>query len=173
MAVNPSFRAFVLEQLGRTRSGIRARNMFGGTAIYAGDVCFALIAEDTLYFRVGDENRPQFEARGMEAFRPFGEEYAHMPYYELPEDLLEDPDALRPWAEAAIEVARLRKAASARKRKSPAEGAKKSVATKAADGRRKNASTKGGGRGRKSTSKKATARPSRGKKTRPARRTKR
>jgi TfoX/Sxy family transcriptional regulator of competence genes len=35
-----------------------------------------------------------------------------MQYYEVPEDLLEDPEALRPWVESAIGVAR-----NARRRK--------------------------------------------------------
>ena len=29
-----------------------------------------------------------------------------MQYYQLPEDILEDPDILRPWAEKAIAIAR-------------------------------------------------------------------
>jgi len=33
-----------------------------------------------------------------------------MQYYQVPEDLLEDPDALRPWVERAVEIARQKKA---------------------------------------------------------------
>ena len=80
--------------------------MFGGVGLYSGDLFFALIAEDTLYFKVDASNRPDFEERGMEPFRPFGEDGGTMQYYEVPEDLLEDPDALRPWAEKALAVAR-------------------------------------------------------------------
>ena len=43
--VSPSFRTFVLEQLGRCVPSIRGRNMFGGVGIYAGELFFALIAE--------------------------------------------------------------------------------------------------------------------------------
>jgi len=32
-----------------------------------------------------------------------------MQYYEVPADLLDDPEALRPWAEKAIVVARRKK----------------------------------------------------------------
>lgn len=85
---------------------IRARPMFGGVGIYSGELFFALIADDTLYFKVDDSTRPEFEARGMEPFRPFGDSGGTMQYYQLPEDLLEDPDLLRPWAEKAVAVAR-------------------------------------------------------------------
>lgn len=110
-----SFRTFALEQLGRVRPDIRDRSMFGGVGIYAGDLFFALIADDTLYFKVDDFTRPAFEERGLRPFRPYGESGEVMQYYEVPEDLLEDPDALRPWAEQAIAVA-LRKRTKPRPR---------------------------------------------------------
>ena len=47
--------------------------MFGGVGIYAGELFFALIADDTVYFKVDQSNRPEFEARGMGPFRPYGE----------------------------------------------------------------------------------------------------
>jgi DNA transformation protein len=84
--------------------------MFGGVGIYAGDVFFALIADDTLYLKVDDSTRPDFEERGMSPFRPYGEEGETMGYYELPGDALEDPEALRPWAEKAIAAARRKRA---------------------------------------------------------------
>jgi DNA transformation protein len=106
MSVSPSFRAFVIEQLQRTAPGIRARSMFGGVGIYAGDLFFALMDDDTLYFKVDEITRGAFEARGMGPFRPYGEDGEVMHSYEVPADLLEDAEALRPWVEAAIGVAR-------------------------------------------------------------------
>ena len=106
MSVSPSFRTFVVEQLQRTAPGIRVRSMFGGVGIYASDLFFALVADDTLYFKTDETNRGAFEARGMGPFRPYGEEGEGMHYYEVPADLLEDAEALRPWVEAAIGAAR-------------------------------------------------------------------
>jgi DNA transformation protein len=105
MSVSPSFRAFTLEQLGRTTPGIRARSMFGGVGVYAGSLFFALLADDSVYFKVDETTRDQFENRGMGPFRPFGPDGEVMQYYEVPEDVLEDPEALRPWVEAAVAVA--------------------------------------------------------------------
>jgi DNA transformation protein len=110
MAVSSSFQILVLDQLSRAIPGIRGRPMFGGVGIYSGQLFFALISDDTLYFKVDASTRPDFEARGMGPFRPFGDEGGTMKYYQLPEDLLEDPEALRPWAEKAVEIARQSKA---------------------------------------------------------------
>jgi DNA transformation protein len=105
MAVSPSFRTFVMDQLGRVVPRVRARSMFGGVGIYAGELFFALIAADTLYFKVDDSNRPDFQVLGMGPFLPYGDERDKMQYYQVPADLLDDPDALRPWAEKSIAVA--------------------------------------------------------------------
>jgi DNA transformation protein len=114
MSVSPSFRNFILEQLGRTTPGIRARSMFGGVGIYAADLFFALLDDDTLYFKVDDATRPQFEERGMTPFRPYGEDGEVMGYYEVPADVLEDPQELGAWVEAAVAVARRAKGARRR-----------------------------------------------------------
>jgi DNA transformation protein len=103
--VSSSFRTFVLDQLGRAVPRVRARSMFGGVGIYAGELFFALIADDTLYLKVDHTNRADFEARGLGPFRPYGEGGEVMQYYQVPDDVLEDPEALRPWAEKAIAVA--------------------------------------------------------------------
>lgn len=103
--VSSSFRTFVVDQLSRTVQQIRARSMFGGVGIYAGELFFALLADDTLYFKVDDSNRSDFEQRGMAPFQPFGDGGEVMQYYQVPADLLDDPDALRPWADKAIAVA--------------------------------------------------------------------
>lgn len=96
----------MLEQLARAVPGIRARTMFGGVGIYAGDLFFALIADDVVYFKVDDSNRPDFEALDMTPFMPDGPEGEVMQYYTLPADLLEDVDILGRWAGKAVDVAR-------------------------------------------------------------------
>ncbi|MGH7516587.1 MAG: TfoX/Sxy family protein [Gemmatimonadales bacterium] len=115
MSVSPSFRTFVLEQLGRALPDLRARSMFGGVGLYSGERFFALIDDDTLYFKVDDTNRADFEARGMGPFRPGAAGGEVMQYYEVPADLLEEADALRPWAERSVAVA-ARKARNRRRR---------------------------------------------------------
>ena len=118
MTVSSTFRTFVLEQLRRTTPGIRDRSMFGGVGIYAAEYFFALIDQDTLYFKVDDSNRSQFEQRGMSPFQPYGPDGEVMQSYQIPEDVLEDPDELGRWATAALAVAARSKRAKARRRRS-------------------------------------------------------
>jgi DNA transformation protein len=106
VSVSESFRAFVVEQLARTTHALRARSMFGGVGLYSGDLFFALMDDDVLYFKVDDTTRARFEERGMGPFRPGGEGGEVMQYYEVPAEVMEDAEALAPWAAEAVEVAR-------------------------------------------------------------------
>ena len=83
---------------------VTGKAMFGGIGIYAGGLFFALIAEDRLYFKVDNLTRPDFERRGMEPFRPFGEDSA-MGYYEVPADVVEDVNQLEAGMRQATDVA--------------------------------------------------------------------
>ena len=114
MAVSVSFRTFVLEQLGQVRP-VTTRPMFGGLTFFADGRAFALADDDVLYFKVDDSNRPDFEAAGMGPFLPFGDPAKPMQYYELPAELLEDPDELAPWVAKAIAVAAKAKTRARRK----------------------------------------------------------
>lgn len=78
--------------------------MFGGVGIYSGDLFFALIAEDRLYFKVDDTNRGDFQGRGMEPFYPF-DSPKPMGYWELPPGVLDDSAELKLWVEKALGVA--------------------------------------------------------------------
>ena len=109
MSVSPTFKTFALEQLGRVATDIRARSMFGGVGIYAGQLFFALIDDDIVYLKVDDTNRPDFEALGLGPFQPFGDGGEVMQYYALSADLLEDAETLGPWVEKAIDVAQRKK----------------------------------------------------------------
>jgi DNA transformation protein and related proteins len=91
--------------------------MFGGLGIYSGELFFALVDDDVLYFKVDDSNRSDFVGRGMQPFRPYGDQGEVMRYYQVPEDLLEDVDALGAWAASSIDVARQAKATSRQRRR--------------------------------------------------------
>lgn len=105
MPVSPSFRTFIVDQLTRVVPQLRARSMFGGVGLYTGKLFFALIDDDTLYFKVDNTNRADFERLGMRPFQPYGEDGEVMQYYQVPAELLDDCEELRPWAQKAIAVA--------------------------------------------------------------------
>jgi hypothetical protein len=69
MAVSESYLAFVLGQLEGLR-GVVTKRMFGGVGIYSDGLFFAVIDNDTLFFKVDDELRPRYRSAGMSAFAP-------------------------------------------------------------------------------------------------------
>ena len=115
----------MLEDELRSLGPVQARRMFGGFGLFAGDLMFALISDDVLYFKVDDELRPRFEAEGLEAFSydRAGGRRVIMSYWRAPERLLDDADELREWARAALAAARRGqrgKSAAPRKPRPPA-----------------------------------------------------
>lgn len=112
MAVSAEYREFVSEQLGPL-GPVRIRNMFGGAGVYLDGLMFGLIAGETLYFKVDDRNRADYEAEEMGPFvyePPSGKSVA-MSYYELPERLCDDADELHIWARKALDAALAAKSA--------------------------------------------------------------
>lgn len=104
MGVSEEFRSFVLEQLADIDS-VLARSMFGGVGLYAGGVFFGILAANTLYLKVDDSNRAQYEVEGMSAFQPFSDKPMTISYYQVPARVLEDADELTTWVQASIRVA--------------------------------------------------------------------
>jgi DNA transformation protein and related proteins len=105
MAVNADFLRYVLDQLAGL-GRVTARRMFGGVGLYHEERFFGLIAGDTLYLKVNDSNRSDYEARSMSRFRPFPDKpYWSMTYYELPADALEDADECAAWARKSVAIA--------------------------------------------------------------------
>jgi DNA transformation protein and related proteins len=113
MATSSDFHEFVLDQL-EGLGELRSRKMFGEYGVYCDELFFALVADEALWLKVDDKNRPRFEARGMGPFAP-GDPPTPMKYYEVPVDVLEDPSQLREWAAESLAVAQ--RAPKSRKRK--------------------------------------------------------
>lgn len=131
MAVSAEYREFVSEQL-EPLGPVRIRNMFGGAGVYLDDLMFGLIAGETLFFKVDDRNRADYEAEEMGPFvyePPSGKSVA-MSYYELPERLYDDADELVQWARKALDAALAAKAAkpAPRKRAGKQQAAKRKTA---------------------------------------------
>jgi DNA transformation protein and related proteins len=108
MAVSEEFLQYVLEQLvGLGR--VAPRRMFGGIGLYLHERIFGLIFGDILYFKANDANRGDYEARGMNRFRPYADKpLLSMTYYEVPADVLEDADECAAWARKSTAVSAAR-----------------------------------------------------------------
>lgn len=105
MSVGDAFRDFVLEQL-QPAGRVTERRMFGGVGLYLDGLFFALIDDDTLYFKVDDSNRARYQDAGSKPFCPFPDRPEQtMGYWQVPAEVLEDADELAVWAREAMTVA--------------------------------------------------------------------
>ena len=105
MSVGAAFLQYVLEQLERT-GRITSRRMFGAIGLYCDGVFFGLIDDDTLFFKVGDETRTEYESRGMKPLRPYRDKpEVSMSYFTVPVDVLDDAEELVSWARRAVKIA--------------------------------------------------------------------
>lgn len=86
--------------------GVSARRMFGGTGLFRQGLMFGLVHDDTLYFKVDEENRADYETRGLPPFRyeRKGKTIA-LGYRRAPEEALEDEAVLAEWSRRAWEAA--------------------------------------------------------------------
>ena len=75
--------------------------------------------DDTLYLKVDDSNRGDYESQGMRRFRPFRDKpHLSLTYYEVPAHVLEDGEALASWARKSLAAASAATTAKRRPRKS-------------------------------------------------------
>jgi len=116
MPHNNEYLEYVLEQLAGL-PGVRSNRMFSGAGLYQDEVFFGLLFGETLYFKVDDSNRRDYESRGMAQFRPYKDRpQVSFTYYEVPPEVLEDRQELVAWARRAVEAAVAIQAAKAAKR---------------------------------------------------------
>ncbi len=99
----------------------RSRRMFGGHGLYVDELFVALIADEVLYLKVDSATRPQFEAAGC---RPFvytgkGREMT-LQYWRAPDEAMESPALMLPWARLALQAAIASRAKKAVPRKAAA-----------------------------------------------------
>ena len=86
---------------------VTARGMFGGYGLYCEGIMFALIAYETLYFKVDDTNLSRFTTAGMEPFTYDRNGKAMtMSYYQLPAAIYDDLSLLYDWVESSVAAAR-------------------------------------------------------------------
>jgi DNA transformation protein len=122
MPITNSYLDYVLDQL-RPFGETTARRMFGGAGLFRDNLMFGLIADDVLYFKVDDSNRPDYETKGMEPFRPW-EKSPVISYFQVPIEVLEDSETLHEWAKKALAIARQKAKEKAKKKSTSAKRSK-------------------------------------------------
>jgi DNA transformation protein len=86
---------------------ISAKRMFGGVGLFHNGLMFGLIARDELFFKIGDANRPAYEAAGESPFTYETKNGTNTlgSYWRCPPDLLDEAETFQSWARQAIEAA--------------------------------------------------------------------
>jgi len=115
--VSDDYRDFVLEQLAPA-GRVTSRAMFGGVGLYLDGLFFALIDDDTLFFKTDEATRKRYEGAGSKPFCPYPDQPDQsMGYWAVPAEVLEDSDELAAWAREAMGVALARKSRSPARRR--------------------------------------------------------
>ena len=109
----PAFVSHCLDLLAPL-GAVHARRMFGGHGLYVDDVFVALIADERLYMKADDTARPAFERAGCEPFAYSRRDRAAVTlgYWTAPEEALDSPRAMEPWARLSLAAALRAKAAA-------------------------------------------------------------
>ena len=130
MSVSKDFADYCCELL----SGVgkpTAKRMFGGWGISVDGATIAVIADliksgganEKLYLKVNDESKAQFVAAGGLRFEMESKDgkLMGMNYYTTPDETMESPDAMLPWARLALRCALEAKATAKPKVKTSAK----------------------------------------------------
>jgi len=107
MVASDGFAEFLRDQLAPL-GPITMRRMFGKTGVFCDGFMLGMVTDNTLYFRVDDDNREALKE--AESFPPLN--YAKkggtidLSFWRAPERLFDEPDELVTWARAALAAAR-------------------------------------------------------------------
>lgn len=99
---------------------LAVRRMFGGYGLYCDGLFFAIVADEVLYFKADDGNRPDYEALGLRPFKPSDDKPITLAYYPPPESTLDEPEELMRWARPALAAAARATALKGARKKTPA-----------------------------------------------------
>jgi DNA transformation protein len=85
---------------------VAAKRLFGGYGLFLEGNMFALVADNTLYFKADDKSEHEFLAKDLPRFSyQRGGKTCYLNYYQAPEEALENRDELGFWANKAYAAA--------------------------------------------------------------------
>ena len=106
MTASDGFAEFLSDQLA-SLGRITLRRMFGKTGVFCDGFMLGMVSDNTLYFRVDDDNRTAFKE--AESFPPLNYEKKgstiDLSFWRAPERLFDEPDELVTWARTALAAA--------------------------------------------------------------------
>src|SRR5579862_6588024 len=107
MVASNTFAEFLREQLAPL-GRVTLRRMFGKTGVFCDGVMLGMVTQNTLYFRVDEENRTIFEEAQSSPPLNYRKKGAtiDLAFWRVPERLYDEPDEFITWARAALAAAR-------------------------------------------------------------------
>jgi DNA transformation protein len=95
---------------------VEVRSMFGGAGIAADGIIFAILFDGVIYLKTDEATIPAFEREGSTPFvytRMKTPRVRKKPstFWQMPEQLYDDPDELATWAARSFAIAQRKKAA--------------------------------------------------------------
>ncbi len=104
----------------------RARRMFGGHGIYAGDVFIAILASERLYLKTDAASWPAFAAQGCVpfTFEARGKSMT-MSYWSVPDEAMESSELMTTWGRLALDAALRARALAVRRPLKPPAASRK------------------------------------------------
>ena len=103
MAVHETYLSFLVDQLSNF-GPFETKKMFGGVGFFRDGLMFAMLGGDTFRLKVDAENQAAFVARGMQPYHST-KKGKGMPYWAVPQDIIEDREELTKWATQAFAAA--------------------------------------------------------------------
>jgi DNA transformation protein len=103
MALTDAFVAHCVELLAPLGAG-RVRRMFGGWGLYVDELFIALIADERLYLKADEQTHDGFRRAGCEPFSysSRGRGAVTLGYWSAPDEAMDSPQAMQPWARLAL-----------------------------------------------------------------------
>lgn len=121
MSTKSEFAAYCAELLSLL-GPVRTKRMFGGHGFYVDEVFVALIFGERLFLKADAQTRPRFEAAGGQPFVYDGAgKQVTISYWTAPDDAMESPALMQPWARLAMEAALRARNAKPAKRVKPSK----------------------------------------------------
>lgn len=107
MALDTALIDWVAEAL-EPVGAVTMRRMMGGATLYCEGIVFAIVDDDAVWFKADAASDALWDAEGCARFTfAMGEgRTGSMNYRRAPEDVYDDADAMRRWAQPAIEAGR-------------------------------------------------------------------
>lgn len=103
MAVDKEYQDYIEEQLSEFGE-FEAKRMFGGIGYFRDKAMFGAIMHGAFRLKGDDTTAPDFAKYGKERHQIPGKKMS-MPYYEVPDEILNDKHVLKEWAIKAWEIA--------------------------------------------------------------------